>query len=187
MEILHLHEILKSDSKGELFYAFANTFESRNKDVENFLKTKAVQSVKLCTSSTYLVSDGKYLLGYFTLATKILSLKADNLNSAPRKIADRFVRLDEETKSFRLPAILIAQFGRNFARDSSSIGGAELMNIALGHIKTILSYTSGKTVFLECERKEKLIEFYRNAGFRTLENIVYSSGNKELVQMFMFV
>lgn len=39
----------------QYFYSIAESFKSPNKDVETFLKTKAVQATKLNTATTYLV------------------------------------------------------------------------------------------------------------------------------------
>lgn len=170
-----------------MFNDFSNTFVCRNKDVENFLKNKAIQSTKLYTSATYLVLENLDLLGYFTLATKMLTIKPESLTSSQAKIIRRFVSLDSDTNTFRLPAVLLAQFGRNFSDDSESINGIDLMRIAFERIEKAVSLTSGKVAFLECEPKEKLVNFYRNCGFRLLNNVVYSKENKELVQLFRVI
>ena len=83
-----------------------------------------------------------------------------------------------------MSAILVAQFGRNFDDNSASVSGSDLMTITLNQVKTALSYLSGKTVFLECEKEQKLIDFYKNQGFILLDNEVTSKNSKELLQMF---
>ncbi len=60
---------------------------------------------------------------------------------------------------------MIAQLGRNFSEDSSSISGTDLISFALEQVKYIMSLSSGKTVFLECGKKQKLIDFYLANGF----------------------
>lgn len=53
--------------------------------VVKFLKEKSIQSTKLNTSSTYLVvsSENSFdILGYFTLATKMLTLKKEPLSKS---------------------------------------------------------------------------------------------------------
>ena len=190
MQINLLSNILKESAGELLFNLLSDSFVSQNKDVEIFLKEKSVQSTKLYTSSTYLVYDFKEtadLLGYFTLATKMLTIKPASLTSSKSKVIKRFVSLDSDTNTFRLPAILLAQFGRNFSENSDSIKGSELMKIALERIEKAVSLTSGKIAFLECEPKEKLIKFYESCGFRLLDNIVYSKNSKELVQMFRVI
>ena len=175
----------------DLCTTLTSLFESPNKDVESFLKTKAVQSAKLYTSSTYLVYALKKavdLLGYFTLAIKTLTIKHSDLTTkAQEKLIKQFASFDPDSESYKLPAILIAQFGRNFSKKSASINGAELMNLALEHIYKVFTLSSGKTVFLECEKKEKLIRFYEDHGFFMLNNSIPSKDKKELIQMFRFI
>lgn len=191
METKLLSSLLKQES-GEVLFGFsADAFVSKNKDVETFLKAKSVQSTKLHTSATYLVydysEDGADLLGYFTLATKMFTLNPENLTSSQQKIIKRFVSLDEETNTFRLPAVLLAQFGRNFAGDSKSVKGSELMKIALECVETAVSLTSGKVVFLECEPNKKLVDFYQKCGFFLTDNSVLSKAGAEMIQMFRFI
>lgn len=189
MEVTLLGSFLNQPDGEWLFKCLTDSFVSKNKDVESFLKTKAVQSSKLSTSATYLVRSNESidLLDYFTLALKMLSIKSCDLNSSQDKVIRRFGSLDAETGSYRIPAVLLAQFGKNFAVSSASISGKYLMDSALQCIKTIFSLSSGKTVFLECEPYEKLICFYERCGFSLLGNISFSKDKKELVQMFRFV
>ena len=185
-KILRLVDLLNNN--GEDFFNFLSaSFSSPNKDVEQFLKEKAVQSVRLSTSSTYLVvpkENPLNLLGYFSLATKMLTLKKISLSKTTEKIISRFGYYDEDSDSYKIPAILIAQFGRNFNANCNSFAGTDLMSIALQQIKDILSFTSGKTVFLECEKKKDLVEFYESNGFSILDNEVLSRNKNELIQLF---
>lgn len=189
-KVIRLVDLLETED-GELFYnVISSSFFSKNKDVEKFLKEKAVQSVKLCTSSTYLViskENPNDLLGYFSLATKMLTLKKVSLSKSTERTISRYGYYDEDSDSYKIPAILIAQFGRNFNESSKSISGADLMGITLRQVKTVLSFSSGKTVFLECEKKKILIDFYSDKGFISLDNEVISKDSKELKQMYRLV
>ena len=190
MEITLLNNLLKKPNGEWLIQKISDAFDSKNKDVESFLKQKAIQSAKLSTSSTYLVRSmehGADLLGYFTLALKTLTVKCSDLSATQQKTLRRFGSFDEESQSYKLPAILLAQFGRNFSKNSASISGKELMDSALECIKTVFSLSSGKTVFLECEPKEKLIQFYQNCGFSLLDNEICAKDKKQLIQLFRFV
>lgn len=186
-----LSDFYSASGDENLCTTLTSLFESPNKDVESFLKTKAVQSAKLYTSSTYLVYALKKavdLLGYFTLAIKTLTIKRSDLTTkAQEKLIKQFASFDPDSESYKLPAILIAQFGRNFSKKSASINGAELMNLALEYIYKVFTLSSGKTVFLECEKKEKLIRFYEDRGFFMLNNSIHSKDKKELIQMFRFI
>lgn len=190
METTLLSDLLKASNGEVRLKALSNKFSSRNKDVESFFNGKAVQSTKLYTSATYLVSeitDTIDVLGYFTLATKILAVKQNGLSKAQERIFGRFGVLDNATQCYEIPAILIAQFGRNFSENSKSISGLELMRIALERTEMAASLTSGKTVFLECEPAKSLVAFYEKCGFKALDNVVFSKTNKKLIQMFRFL
>ena len=173
----------------EYFNLIAGSFKSPNKDVERFVKTKSVQATKLNTATTYLVYRETSpveidFVGYFSLAMKMLTLKKAALSKSTEKIISRFGYYDEDSDSYKVPAVLIAQFGRNFNQNSASISGTDLMSITLRQVKEILSFLSGKTVFLECEKKPKLIDFYRENGFSLLDNEVLSKDKKELTQLY---
>ena len=118
---------------------------------------------------------------------KMLTLKQSSLSKTECKAISRFGYFDEDSQSYKLPAVLIAQFSRNFNENSKSISGNDLMDIALDKIKDILHSTSGKAVFLECEQYEKIIEFYTKNNFQPLDNTVFSKDNKELTQLYMIL
>ena len=191
IHIIRLYDLLAMDGGEGFFESVANSFSSKNADVEEFFRQKAVQATKLNTAATYLVIsyEGKKfdLLGYFTLATKMLTLKQSSLSKTECKAISRFGYFDEDSLSYKLTAVLIAQFSRNFHEGSKSIGGSELMDIALDKIRDILHSTSGKAVFLECEQSEKIVGFYLRNGFQPLGNTVLSKDNKELTQLYMIL
>ena len=165
-EIIHLFELLSMDGGESYFKEMADSFTSINKDVETFFKEKAVQSCKLNTSSTYIIvyTDGTLeVLGYFTLATKMLTLKLSTLSKSEQKTISRYGYYDEDSDSVKIPAILIAQLSRNF-NTNNVLHGSDLMDIVLKQVKSILNLTSGKTVFLECEcsAQSELGLFYKS-------------------------
>ena len=78
-KIQRLSELLAIENGEIYFNAVVETFKSPNKDVEHFLKTKAVQATKLNTATTYLVYIERSaleidLVGYFSLAIKMLTV-----------------------------------------------------------------------------------------------------------------
>jgi len=122
--VISIHEFLlayENQELGEkgLKELFAEFFCSKNKDVEQFLKEQSIEFTKKNQSVTYLLFAKKTgsLLGYFTLAIKPISLKAEQFsNTAKRKIA-RVSQYDEINKTYTLSAYLIAQLGKNFAKE----------------------------------------------------------------------
>lgn len=186
-ELIRLFDLLATEGGENFLNLISSEFSSINRDVEDFLKEKAVQSTKLNTSSTYLVisSEANFdILGYFTLATKMLTLKKDFLTKSEIKVISRFGYYDEDSLSYKIPALLIAQFSRNFNKKSKSINGSDLMNIVLKQAKHILNLTSGKTVFVECEKIEKVVNFYVENGFHILDNESMSENKKDLIQLY---
>lgn len=183
-KIQRLSELLAIENGEIYFNAVVETFKSPSKDVEHFLKIKAVQATKLNTATTYLVYIERFaleidLVGYFSLAMKMLTLKKSSLSKSSQRIISRFGYYDDDSESYKIPAILVAQFGKNFSEASVSISGSDLMAITLHQVKNALSFLSGKTVFLESEKKEKLIDFYTENGFTVLDNEVLSKNKKE--------
>lgn len=186
-EIIHLFDLLAMAGGEALFKDIANSFHSVNKDVNQFFKEKAIQSTKLNTSSTYIIvstDNSVDVLGYFTLAIKMLSLKKKSLSKTEQKIIARFGYYDANSKSYKIPAILIAQLSKNFNKNSKSIKGSDLMDIILKQVKSIFQLASGKIVFLECENNQNLIDFYTFYGFHFLDTEKKSKSNTELVQLY---
>ena len=188
-KVQRLSDLLNVPNGKEYFTSIVETFKSLNKDVEDFLKTKAIQATKLKTATTYLVyiqcSDLEIdLVGYFSLAMKMLTLRKAGLSKTSQKVISRFGCYDDDSTSYVIPAVLVAHFGRNFSEESKSLSGADLMAITLNQVKNALSFLSGRTVFLESEKKHKVITFYTQHGFTVLDNEVLSKNKKELMQLY---
>ena len=188
-KVQRLSDLLDVQNGEEYFASIVETFKSLNEDVEDFLKTKAIQATKLKTATTYLVyvqcSDLEIdLVGYFSLAMKMLTLRKAGLSKTSQKVISRFGCYDDDSTSYVIPAVLVAHFGRNFSEESKSLSGADLMAITLNQVKNALSFLSGRTVFLESEKKHKLITFYTQHGFTVLDDEVLSKNKKELMQLY---
>lgn len=69
MEVTLLSSFLDLPDGEWLFKCLTDSFVSKNKDVESFLKTKAVQSSKLSTSATYLDSALQCVKTIFSLSS----------------------------------------------------------------------------------------------------------------------
>lgn len=101
MKTILLSDLLKKDNGYSVFEWLSTLFICKNKDVESFLKNRAVQSSKLYTSATYLVLENLDLQGYFTLATKMLTLNSKNISASQLKVIKRFASLDLETNTYK--------------------------------------------------------------------------------------
>jgi len=179
-----LKSLLQKPNGKEVFAKMSSDFISKNKDVENFLKKSAIQSTLLRQSSTYYVISDLDFVGYFTLAIKTIVLNSSSFSSKEKSKLERFSKLDSENKTYTVPAILLAQFSRNFSEKSKSISGKLLMEIALNQIQEIQDRVGGSLLFLECENIPSLIKFYESCGFKMLDSTRTTENENELLQMF---
>ena len=143
-----------------------------NKDVGRFLREKAIEFSKRDFSKTYLVywsnTDGrdKELVGYYTIAHKSIFVPKDNISKQLYKKISQFGEYDTFSKCQCLPAILIAQLGKNYTTGNDTlIKGSDLLYMALERIKNVQYEIGGRYTYLECEDKPKLINFYETNGF----------------------
>lgn len=180
-----LDSILEKDE--DFFNILLQNFCSINSDIELFIKTKAKQSSLLKNSVTYLVlaiNEGILdLVGYFTLSTKVLRVSNEFLSNTEKKKIKIFSYFDEKNSCYNCPAILLAQFGRNFNKNSLSISGNQLMELVLSKVYEVQAMIGGRILFLECEQQQKLISFYERQGFKAPGTV--PSG--ELLQMYKII
>ncbi|MBQ9200646.1 MAG: GNAT family acetyltransferase [Lachnospiraceae bacterium] len=159
VNILHLIEDYGEEFVQKTLEEF---FCPKNPEIENFLHQKAITFAKRRISITYLVFDEKMqLIGYFTLTHKAISVPVNSVSKTLAKKIKNYSRYEESTNSFEVSAFLIAQFGKNYATNSS-ISGNELMSSVLMILQQIRTMIGGSVVFLECEHEPKLVSFYQN-------------------------
>lgn len=168
----------------------------QNADIEYFLKEKAIEFAKQGIAATHLVftkiKEEPVLVGYFALTNKSIDISKRLLSNAYRKRIKRFGT--EHASGYRIPTLLIAQLGKNFANGYDKlITGDELLTIALEKVKHIQKDIGGKLVFLECEDIDKLIEFYSSHCFFKVGNRFLDRGEKGIetadyyVQMLKYI
>ena len=171
----------------------------QNKDIQDFLSNKAIEFEKQGISTTYLIfasHKGKVrLFGYFAIAIKGISVpdKRQMSGNLKRRL-NKFAIRNNESKEYVVPAILIAQLGKNFRDElNKEILGEELLEIACNKAKQIQRLSSGKVIYLECEDNVKLTDFYEKNKFRSFgkrEREVYEKDlikSKYLVQMIKYL
>ena len=149
-----------------------------NNDVEYFLLVKAIEFARQGYSQTHLVfasyKDKPVLVGYFTLANKYIAIKSSSrvISKNMQRRLSKFGHYNEETKSYYISAQLIGQLGKN-KNYVNLITGSELLRLACETVKEVQNIVGGKFVYLECEDKERLKEFYKTNGF-------YDFGQRQL-------
>ena len=160
----------------------------KNKDIEEFLLTKAIDFALQGIAQTHLVvvdtARGPELLGYFTLANKIADIPITLLSKTYQKRVQKFGILTPEG-TIMIPMPLIAQLGRNFHKNlSCSITGTELLEIACEKVMSVQSELGGRCVYLECEDVPFLLDFYYQNGFRRFSPDILKPD--ELVRMIKY-
>lgn len=178
--------------------AVLSTFScSLNRDVEDFLRIKAIDFAKQGFSQTHLViasyKEKPVLVGYFTLANKYITVSSKKLSGAQKRRLAKFSIFDNQLRAYCLSAPLIAQLGKNYANGYDKlITGDELLYLACSKVSTIQMDLGGKFAYLECEDKPRLIEFYTRNGFcafdrRRLDKDETGLDGDYLVQMLKYI
>ena len=174
---INLKDILSEETLGEnAAKAILSSFSCpQNPDVEHFLHHTAIEFSKQSISSTYLImasyKEEYVLVGYFTLANKIFCIDKDSLpNKTWKKRMAKFGQFDKGIQRYTISAPLIGQLGKNFTNGYNKlITGDELLKLALDKVREMQNIVGGRIVYLECEQKERLIDFYSQNGFVNFE------------------
>lgn len=165
-----------------------------NKDVEYFIKEKAIEFSKQGFAETFIVTSPykkeEVIVGYFATTNKAINIKRLVLSETKRKRLLKFAQYDEVYKAYSIALPLIGQLGKNYNNGYDKlITGDMLLKLACNKIKLAQDVLGGRFVFLECEDNPKLKEFYESNGFvcfgkRNLEKDERDKNNGEyLLQM----
>ena len=142
-----------------------------NPDIENFLKTRAIEFSKKSIAETFIVTtllkNKTVIVGYFSLAYKITMVKKDVLKGITKNRLLRFAQFDKDKNYYLISLPLIGQISKNFFNNYNElISGDELLRMACEKVKEAQEIIGGRFVFLECADNERLKEFYIDNGFR---------------------
>lgn len=167
-EIISLGDVLSNYSNEEIIKVF-DTFESKNKDVEHFLKCKAIEFEKVGMSRTTLVFSDNKLMGYFSISTKPLVVNKKNWsrlsNSVKRKLSPMSNK--SEQGNHEISSILLGQLSKN-SKYQESIDGDHLLGYAYNKIRELWKLGGGRFLYVEVDKNDKLDKFYNNNGFKRL-------------------
>jgi hypothetical protein len=169
--VIPIQEIIDDNARESTLNAISR-FSCRDKDVESFLKNKALEFERRDKARTYLIYDDNRstLLGYYTLSLKALPF-AECISKNTVKSIDGF------SKDIRaVGIILIGQFGKDteLAKD---IDGGHLLDICIETVYTAQKIVGGRFVLLECQEIDKIVSFYEKNGFKPLQ---YDENDKYL-------
>ncbi len=141
-----------------------------NLDVEVFLHRNAVEFAKQGITATHLVfaphKGRPVIAGYFSLANKNIIVSNRSISASLKRRINKFGTFDPDRRGYRISAPLIAQLGKNYANSYNRlITGDELLHIACNKVVQVQEMIGGKIVYLECEDKPHLVQFYQTNGF----------------------
>lgn len=141
-----------------------------NRDVEMFLKEKAIEFFKQGIAQTFIVTTSfrnkQVIVGYFALSNKTTQIKKSFLSKGMRKRLSRFASNASINSDFTVSLPLIGQIGKNYKNNYNDlISGDILLKLACDKVKQVQGILGGRFVFLECEDKSKLKNFYESNGF----------------------
>lgn len=141
-----------------------------NAELEKYLKTTSIEFAKQKIAPTYLIftsyQQQMVLIAYYTTNIKALSVDRFAVSRSMRKRINKFATYDNVLKSYLIAAPLVAQLGKNYTNGYNKlITGDELLKMACDRIAMAQELIGGKIVYLECEDKPSLIDFYSRNGF----------------------
>ena len=191
LAIENIIDVMDYEGEEELELILSEFICQKNDEIQTFLKDKAIEFAKKKLSITYLVNDSETgdLLGYFTLAHKVLEVPALGLSNTVRRKMSRYSTLDNRNESYMVSAFLLAQFGKNYSVDEERrVSGAELMDCVDEVLKRIQHQIGGAIVYLDCEDEEKLITFYSDvAGYKQISERISERDQAKYLQFYKFI
>lgn len=168
---------------------------SRNSDIEQFVRNKAIDFEKHGIAISYIVidelEDSAVIAGFYSLALKVARIEMTCLSNSVKKRLLKFGQSFFESGDCFLPSVLIAQFGKSDIY-SGLMRGSDLMDLAVSSVREIQTLVGGRFLFLECQDSPKLLAFYQKQGFATF-GVRRSNADLEvstdstLVQLYRFV
>lgn len=162
-----------------------------NKEIETFVRKNAIDFAKRKVSITYLIVNNATgeIISIFSLTHKALEINGSMLSNTYKKRLERYAQIDKGSGIYTASAFLIAQFGKNYAVEQpEDWSGIRLMEKTFETLVKVQHQIGGGIVFLECEDKPKLLEFYQNShnNFRVFDERNSESDNTTYKQLIRF-
>ena len=141
-----------------------------NPEVDYFLHEKAIEFSKQGIAETFIVTapykGQDVIVGYFSTSNKAITIKRFFLSNTKKKRLLKFAKYNDIVKAYTIALPLIGQLSKNYYNNYNTlISGDVLLKLACDKIKTAQDVLGGRFVFLECEDKPQLKNFYESNGF----------------------
>lgn len=189
-DTINILDMLGAIGEAELKKCLSDFLCPINPEIEQFVVNNAIEFARKKLSVTYfVVNEHGKIAAVFTLAHKAVEIGSSNLSNSKRKKISRYAILDSESDSYTVSAFLIAQFGKNYVVDGGKgINGNELMDLTFEILEKVQHDIGGGIVFLECEDKVKLLNFYQSEknGFMPFNERYSANDNTKYIQLFNF-
>lgn len=185
-QCLNISELLKIYSENELA-CILNRFKcNKNSEIDTFLKNSAIDFNKKSQAITYLIFDcNDKLMGYFSLSLKPIMINSVVMSKSDLKKVLRISDLELDNNTVSPASYLIAQLGKD---DRSSINIDIIFDFINYFINEAKNICGGVVEFLESENSVKLIDMYKDRGFKTFNTRKSKSGeDRKLVQMYRLI
>ena len=129
------------------------------------------------------------ILGYFTLAHKVLYVPADGMSNNVKRRLERYGSFDKDTNSYLMSAFLLAQSGKNYAlNEEERIGGLDLMECVDSVLKKIQFQVGCGVVYLDSLDNEHLVHFYSDVcGYRKISERISDTNETKYLQYLKFI
>ena len=188
--VANILDLLETIGEDKVNFALSEFSCSRNMEIEDFVHNNAIDFAKKKMSITHLVFDEQgQIEAFFTLTHKPSTVGDGLLSRTGQKKLSRHARLDPEIHAYSVSAFLIAQFGKNEnVRGSEHISGNQLMDLAISVLQSVQRQVGGGVVFLECEDKPGLLNFYQNEhnNFKIYGERFSDSDQTRYIQLLRF-
>lgn len=189
--IENILDVIAEDGEDEVKKDLSRFACEANKDIQDFLQFRALDFAKRRISITYLIFDeetGK-LLGFFTLAHKVLNVPAEGMSNTTRHRMDRYSRLDKENNSYLVSAFLLAQLGKNYALEKAErISGRALMDCVDSVLDEVQYRIGGGVVYLDSLDNNHLVHFYEEiSGYRKIAERISDTDETRYLQYLKFI
>ncbi len=129
------------------------------------------------------------MVGFFTLAHKVLNAPADGMSNNVKRRMDRYARLDKEKNSYLVSAFLSAQLGKNYAlSEDEQITGTELMDCVDSILEDVQYRIGGGVVYLDSIDNKHLVHFYEDvSGYRKIAKRVSDTNETKYLQYLKLI
>lgn len=192
---IKLNELIEAIGEEKVKSILSSFVCPLNKDVEDFLRNKAIVFSARNFAKTNLVfweTDDKKameLVGYYAIASKVICIDRGSVSSREaRKLREHGI-FNEKTNQYMVSAPLIGQLGKILPMEMIVLFPVQIYYNGNRKAYLIQNEVGGKFVYLECEEEEKLIRFYEKNKFkvfgrRKLDGDETNIKGKCLVQLF---